>query len=584
MTPTPPSPFLPAQAPPSPATRDTEPVLRARLETTWAGARDGLWDWDVASEALRLSPRWKAMLGYAPDEIAERPEEWFRRVHPRDLDKLKVAIDAHLDGRADCLEAEFRMLHKDGSWRWILCRGQRHAKHALLGGSMTDVTTLKSAENEVLLEAFHDPLTGLPNKRLFQDRLSLALARRRQRPAQPLAVLYLDLDRFHTVNDSLGVDAGDDLLVEVKDRLTGLLRLGDTLGRLGGDKFAVLLDGVGGPREAMQFAEELVAALKRPLQLAGLEVFASASIGIALSKDGKQRAEDLVKDAITAMHRAKKDSSTPFELFDPQMNSNAKERLQLEADLYHAIERGEFLLHYQPIMALQDPGLAAFEALVRWQHPTRGMIRPDLFIPIAEETGLIAPLGSWVLKEACRQMREWKDRFAASRDVSVAVNLSARQFENPGLIDEIVESLDTAGLDPTGLDLEMTESVVMARTRENAATLQALRDLGIKLLIDDFGTGYSSLASLQSFPLDSLKIDRSFVMGMEFEDGKAEIVRTVLALAKALGLEVVAEGIETAESLDILRQLDCEHGQGYFFSAPLDGEAAAAWIEDPPGF
>ncbi len=585
MTSTPP--FTPATVPTPPAAAlptDSADYLRSRLETTWAGARDGLWDWDVANDALRLSPRWKSLLGYASDEVQDRPEEWFRRVHPRDLDELKRAIDAHLNGRSDELETEFRMLHKDGSWRWILCRGQRHAKQALLAGSVTDVTSLKAAENQVLLEAFHDPLTGLPNKRLFQDRLSLALARRRQRAAQPLAVLYLDLDRFHTVNDSLGVDAGDDLLVEIKGRLTELLRLGDTLGRLGGDKFAVLLDGVGGPREAMHFADDLVAALKRPLVIAGLEVFASASIGIALSKDGKERPEDLLKDAITAMHRAKEDGATPFELFDPQMNSNAKERLQLEADLHHAIERGEFLLHYQPVIALASGDLAGFEALVRWQHPTRGMIRPDHFIPIAEETGLIAPLGSWVLEESCRQMREWKDRFQAARDISIAVNLSARQFENPALVDEIVQCLETAGLEPDSLDLEMTESVVMARTRENAATLQALRDLGIKLLIDDFGTGYSSLASLQSFPLDSLKIDRSFVMGMEFEDGKAEIVRTVLALAKALELEVVAEGIETAESLAILRDLECEHGQGYYFSAPVDGDAAAAWIENPPSF
>ena len=561
---------------------ESEQYLRDRLETTWEGSRDGLWDWDVASDKLRLSPRWKAMFGYAPDELTDRPDEWFRRVHPRDLDELRVAIDAHLDGRTDSLEVEFRILHKDGSWRWVLCRGQRHSRHALLGGSVTDVTSIKKAENKILLEAFHDPLTGLPNKRLFLDRLSLALARRRNRPGLPLAVLYLDLDRFHKVNDSLGVDAGDDLLVEVKDRLTGLLRLGDTLGRLGGDKFALLLDGVGGPGQTVQFAEELIEVLKQPLQIAGLEVFASGSVGIALSKDGQERPEDLVRDAITAMHRAKLDGATSVELYDPEMNSHARERLQLEADLHHAIERQEFVLHYQPIIDLQNHELAAFEALVRWQHPSRGLIRPDLFIPIAEETGLIVPLGSWVLRESCRQMREWHDRFPLRSDDSIAVNLTARQFENPDLVPEIVESLEVSGLGPDGLDLEMTESVVMARTRENTVTLQNLRDLGIKLLIDDFGTGYSSLASLQSFPLDSLKIDRSFVMGMEFEEGKAEIVRTVLALARALGLEVVAEGIETAEALEMLRGLECEHGQGYYFSSPIDGNSAAAWIENPP--
>jgi diguanylate cyclase (GGDEF)-like protein/PAS domain S-box-containing protein len=573
------SPFSPEAglAPPS-----TDRHALDRLETTWSGARDGLWDWDVAGETLRLSPRWKAMLGYAPDEVEERPEEWFRRVHPRDLDELKKAIDAHLEKRTDLLETEFRMLHKDGSWRWILCRGMRHGTRALLGGSVTDVTALKASENQVLIEAFHDPLTGLPNKRLFLDRLELSMARRRQRPGQPVAVLYLDLDRFHTVNDSLGVDAGDELLVEVKDRIGGLLRLGDTLGRLGGDKFALLLDGIGGPREAVQFAEEVSGALRQPLHLEGVEIFASASLGIALSDSGEERPEDLVRDAITAMHRAKEDGSIAYELFDPEMNKDAKERLRLEADLHHAVERGEFVLHYQPIVSIQEERLAAFEALVRWQHPERGLIRPDLFIPIAEETGLIVPIGSWVLDEACRQMREWRDRSRHGRDVSIGVNLSARQFENPEIVPEIADCLERAGLEPDGLDLEMTESVVMARTRENAATLQSLRDLGIKLLIDDFGTGYSSLASLQSFPLDSLKIDRSFVMGMEFEDGKAEIVRTVLALARALELEVVAEGIETPEALTMLRELGCENGQGYYFSSPLDGDSAGAWLENTP--
>ena len=556
----------------------------ARLAALWAGARDGLWDWDVPREELRLSPRWKALFGYAPHEVEDRPEEWFRRVHPRDLDELKREIASHLDGRGEVLETEFRMLHKDGTWRWIVCRAKRSEEGTLLAGSLSDVTAAKEAEARLLVEAFHDPLTGLPNKRLFLDRLGLTLARRRQRSGQPIAVLYLDLDRFHTVNDSLGVDAGDDLLVEVTQRLTQLLRLGDTLGRVGGDKFTILLDGVAGPREALAFADDLTTALKRPLHLAGQEVFASCSAGIALSTRGEERPEDLVADAVTAMHLAKEDDTTPYRLFDPEMNAKAKERLRLEADLHHAIQRREFLLHYQPIISLETGRLTAFEALVRWQHPERGMVPPDVFIPIAEETGQILPLGRWVLEEACRQMRAWHDRIASGKDVSIAVNLSARQFEKPDLVDEVVESLQRSGLAPAHLHLEMTESVVMARTRENQERLRRLRELGIKLLIDDFGTGYSSLASLQSFALDALKIDRSFVMGMEFEDSKTEIVRTVLALARSLGLEVVAEGIESPRALEMLRELDCHYGQGYFFSSPMDAESAAAWIEDPPTY
>jgi len=567
------------------ASSGLERDLWDRLETTWSGARDGLWDWDVAAQSLRLSPRWKGILGFAADDFPDRAEEWFKRVHPRDLDGLKRAIDTHLEARSEALEAEFRMLHRDGSWRWILCRGQRHATRALLAGSITDVTALKQRENEILVEAFHDSLTGLPNKRLFLDRLARALDRRRQREGLPAAVLYLDLDRFHTVNDSLGVDAGDELLVEVTQRLTKLLRLGDTLARMGGDKFALLFDGVEGSAEAVELARELLDGLKRPLHLHGVEVFASASLGIALAGEGAARAEDVLRDAITAMHRAKEDGSTPFELFDPRMNANAKDRLRLEADLHHAIRRGEFLLHYQPIIDVQNGELAAFEALLRWQHPERGLVRPDDFIPLAEDTGLIVPMGKWVLDEACRQMQAWRRTYPAGalgREVSVAVNLSARQLESGTLIDEVADAIARAGLDPARLDLEMTESSVMERSRENAATLKALRGLGIKLSIDDFGTGYSSLANLQSFPLDALKIDRSFVMGMEFEEGKVEIVRTVLALARSLGMEVVAEGIETAQALAMLRELGCQNGQGYFFSSPLDGTSAAAWMANPP--
>src|SRR5262245_39411966 len=555
-----------------------------RLLAVWAGARDGLWDWDVGRGEIHFSPRWKEMLGYSEGELSDRPEEWFRRVHPHDLADLKRALASLISGKSALLERELRMIHKGGQWRWVLCRAARLPGSELVGGSMTDVTALKMAENRLLVEASHDRLTGLPNEALFLDRLALALVRSARRPAQSIAVLYLDLDRFHTVNDSLGVEAGDELLVEIARRLTELLRLGDTLARLGGDKFALLLDGVRGAQDAVDFAQEVARTLKRPLTLGGHEVFAQGSIGIALSRSAADRPEDLLRDAITAMHRAKRDGSTVCEVFDPEMNQQAKQRLRLEADLHHALARRELVLHYQPIVSLSDGRLSAFEALVRWQHPERGLVRPDLFIPIAEETGLIVPLGGWVLEEACRTMQGLHQSFPQSEHVSIAVNLSGRQFEDGELLGSIARALERSALSPNRLELEMTESVVMARSHENAERLRSLRQLGIRLLIDDFGTGYSSLSSLRSFPLDSLKIDRTFVSRMEFDEEKREIVRTILALARTLEMEVVAEGIETAEQLAMLKELGCEYGQGFFFSNALDERAASSWMENPPSW
>jgi len=553
-----------------------------RLQAVWAGARDGLWDWNPDTGEVHFSPRWKELLGHGAEEIPDRSQEWFRRVHPQDLGELKRGLAALAEGTAPALELEMRMIHRTGEWRWVLFRGARAPGLRLVGGSLTDVTALKRAENRLLVETSLDGLTGLPNESLFLDRVALALVRGARRPGQAAAVLFLDLDRFHTVNDSLGLAAGDELLVEVARRLTGLLRTGDTLARLGADKFALLLDGVRGPEAAVDFAREIERALQRPLRLGGHELFVQVSIGISLTRQATDRPEDLLRDAITAMHRAKRDGTSVYALFHPEMNQQAKERLRMEADLRHALEMQEFVLHYQPIVALRQGRISGFEALVRWQHPERGMVRPDLFIPIAEETGLIVPIGSWVLEQACRTMRGLHERYPQCEHVSVAVNLSGRQFEDGELMGSIERALQQSALSPERLELEMTESVVMARTHENAERLHSLRDLGIRLLIDDFGTGYSSLSSLQSFPLDCLKIDRSFVSRMEFDGEKREIVRTIVGLARTLDMEVVAEGIETPEQLAMLRELGCEYGQGYFFSSAVDEPSIASWMERPP--
>lgn len=558
------------------------PSSSERLAVLHDGARDGLWDWDLGADRLTVSRRWKEILGLTGESSSMRPEEWYRRVHPRDLEGLKRAIDAHLNEHSDALEHEFRVLLPDGGIRWVSCRGVARRDHSLLGGSLSDITQERELESRLLRELFHDPLTGMPNKAHFLERVGRSLVRARRRGGAEIAVLHLDLDRFHHVNDSLGVGAGDELLIEVAARVSSRIRAGDTLAHFGADKFAVLMDGVRGAREAVELAESIGAVLRPPLVIDDHEIFPAGTIGIAISNPLHLRAEDLHRDSVAAMHRAKDDGTLRYEVHDPGMNVTAKERLRLEGDLHHALERDEFRLHYQPIISFESGRLSGFEALLRWQHPDRGMVRPDIFVPIAEENGLIVPMGAWVMEEACRQLMEWRTSISAANDVTVAVNLSARQFDDPRLLDDVQGALTSSGLESTGLKLEMTESVVMAPTRQNKRTLHSLREQGIKILIDDFGTGYSSLSSLNTFPLDSLKIDRSFVNGMEHEEDKANIVQMILDLADRLSLDVVAEGVETAEQLDMLRGLECEQGQGFFFSTAIDGDSAAALIAEGP--
>jgi len=552
-----------------------------RIAVLHEGARDGLWDWDVGADRLRVSKRWQELLGLSGGTCGLSSKEWFQRVHPRDLEDLKRAIDVHLEGRSDALEHDFRVLGSGSSWRWVSCRAVCRSGR-LLGGSLADITEERELESRLLRELFHDPLTGLPNKAHFLERVGRSLMRTRRKGGAEIAVLHLDLDRFHHVNDSLGVRAGDALLTEVAERVNACMRAGDTLSHFGADKFAVLMDGVKGVREAVELAESIGARLRAPICIDEHEIFPDGTVGIAISHPLHVRAEDLLRDAVAAMHRAKEDGLLRYEVHDPGMKVTAKERLLLEGDLHHALERDELKLHYQPIVSFASGRLSGFEALLRWQHPDRGLVRPDQFIPIAEENGLIVPIGAWVLEEACRQLVEWQASLDAARDITVAANLSARQFDDPRLLNTVERALDRSGLAADGLKLEMTESVVMAPTRRNKRTLHSLRERGIKILIDDFGTGYSSLSALNTFPLDSLKIDRSFVNGMENEQDKVNIVKMILDLASHLSLDVVAEGVETAEQLGMLRDLECEHGQGYYFSTAIDGESAAALIAEGP--
>ncbi|HZQ98024.1 MAG TPA: EAL domain-containing protein [Chloroflexota bacterium] len=435
-----------------------------------------------------------------------------------------------------------------------------------------DNTPRKELERQLAHQAFHDVLTGLPNRALFVDRLDHALVRAGRRHAS-VAVLFLDLDRFKVVNDSLGHDVGDNLLVAVAQRLRGCVRSGDTVARLGGDEFTVLLEDIAAAADAGQVAERIMAAMQAPFELAGHELCISASIGIAVSGGHGVRPDDLLRDADAALYRSKSRGKARYEVFDASMQARALERLRLENELRHGIDRGDLRVHYQPMVRLATGRIAAVEALVRWEHPERGFIPPGDFIPLAEESSLILPLSRWVLAEACRQASQWRGGGRDQPAIGVSVNLSLRQFQHPSLVDEVAAALHASGLEPRRLTLEITEGMMMEAAEAASAILGDLKALGVRLAIDDFGTGYSSLGYLKRFPIDQLKIDRSFVAGLGRDPEDTAIVHAVVRLAHTLGLEVTAEGIETAAQLEALRATGCEHGQGYYFARPLPAGA-----------
>jgi diguanylate cyclase (GGDEF)-like protein/PAS domain S-box-containing protein len=447
-----------------------------------------------------------------------------------------------------------------------------------------DVTGRRSMEEQLRHDTLHDALTGLPNRLLFMERLSHCVARAKRRDSYLFAVLFLDLDRFKVINDSLGHQVGDELLVLVAQRLQRCLRGEDTVARFGGDEFAILLEDISGISDATRVAERIQAELAASVNLTGFDVFTSASIGIALSSSAYSRPEYLLRNADMAMYRAKGLGQARFEVFDRTMHAQALARLQLETDLRRALERQEFVLHYQPIVSLADGEICGVEALIRWKHPERGLLPPDEFIPAAEETGLILPIGRWVLGEACRRLRRWRVRFGEGRLRSLGVNLSAKQFSQIDLMEQVWDALRDSGLPPEVLRLEITESAVMENADAAVVLLGRLKGLGVQISLDDFGTGYSSLSYLHRFPLDALKIDRSFVGEIDLDERTTRLVETVLTLARGLGVPAVAEGIETERQLAHLRSLDCELGQGYYFSPPVPPEELEALLDSDPSW
>jgi diguanylate cyclase (GGDEF)-like protein len=550
-------------------------ISQERYQLAAKGANDGLWDWDLVTDEVYFSPRWKAMLSYPDEEISSSPEEWFSRVHSGDSDRLKADLDNHLQGKTPHFENEHRLQGGDGVYHWVLSRGlaiRQGEKPYRIAGSLTLLTNRA---------AFYDVLTGLPNRTLFMDRLEQAVKRGERHPDALFAVMFLDLDGFKLVNDSLGHLMGDRLLTEISGRLEQCLRIRDTVARLGGDEFTILIEDVNTLGDVLAIADRIHQALSQPFNLNQNEVFITASIGVTLSAGNATLPQNLLQQADQAMYQAKKLGRGRSVIYDSTMHYSMLQRLQLETDLRKAIQKQEFQVHYQPIIALSSGAIAGVEALVRWHHPTQGFVAPSEFIPIAEETGLIVSIGLQVLQIACCQVQRWNRELGLNLDLSV--NFSLKEFAQPDLVMQVKQVLQECQLAPQSLKLEITETTVL---EDGGNTLNEkftqLKSLGVQLHIDDFGTGYSSLSRLRTLPIDCLKIDRSFIDGIKTDDNDTEIVASIISLAHNLKLEVIAEGVETANQLNFLRQLGCDFGQGYFISKPLDVETSQALLRANP--
>jgi len=513
----------------------------------------------------------RTLLGYEPREFLDGPAAWLEKVHPEDREELSTVLQCLLE--VGHLVHDVRARHKDGTYRWLrnelrFAPGRNGGDGEIIG-YWIDITDSKSLEEQLLLDAFHDPVTNLANRALFLDRLGLSFARIQRRKSASFALLCIDIDRFKNVNDSLGHRKGDQMLVSVAKRLLDCIRFGDTVARLGGDEFAVLLEDINGPADVEATVQRIQREIGKPFALDGNEVFATVSIGIAIAGPDYDKPENLLRDADTAMYRAKAEGKARHVVFDGTMRDQAVNLLQLETDLRRAVERNEFLIHYQPIVGLKAGEIVGFEALVRWQHPSRGLIAPGQFIPLAEDTGLIGPIGDWVLRESCRQMAEWQRRFPKNPPLSISVNLSNKQLVL-GFINTVEGILKETRLDPSTLRLEITESTVIENSERAAGLLNELRRLRVRILIDDFGTGYSTMNYLNKLSVDGLKIDRSFIKAINPSGEGLAIVRTILTLARNLGLDVIAEGVETSDQLELLRWLNGEYAQGFYFHKPLE--------------
>ena len=565
---------------------EVEEALRTttrRLELAVEGARDGIWEWNLETGAAYFSARWKQLLGYARTELSDSVEEWFNRVHPHDLARLRDDLQAAREQANRMHELEHRLLGRDGRYCWVLSRGavlrDATGRAIRMAGSMTDTSTMRERVAEIREASRYDAVTHLPRQDLFMERLTRSIELVREHRDYLFSVLVVEVDRFRAVAEGVGNQVADGLLAQLAQRLHGCVEEEDMVARFEGARFAILLSGLEDTAEGTRVAERVHRVMERPFDAAGEPIYLTVNIGMTSSDRAYSTAEAAISDASAAAARVgteQRPRRRP-QMFATHMRIEAVEVLRLETALRQAIESQQFLLHYQPIVELSDMSLIGFEALIRWHHPARGLVSPAEFIPVAEKTGMIVEIGRWVFREAAQQLKQWNSQFPA-REIGVSVNISGKQIGDPQLLPDLLGAVRHNGLPPTGLRVELTETELMQNAAEVQDLLVGLRQHGMRVYLDDFGTGYSSLSYLDRFPVDGLKIDRSFVMVLDGSPDSATMVNTIMGLAGNLGLSVVAEGIENQSQLEQLRALGCVAGQGFLLSRPVDAERATAIV------
>jgi diguanylate cyclase (GGDEF)-like protein/PAS domain S-box-containing protein len=559
--------------------------VKERYALAATGANDCIWDWEADGGSAYFSPRWNDLVGLTVDDEPGTLNDWFDRVHPEDIAELKSRMNARSEQARHNFEHEHRLRREDGEFIWVYARGVVIADSAgrpvRMAGSISSITKRKETEQQLIHRALHDSLTGLPNRVLFIDRLQQALRRYKRDQRLRFAVLYFDLDRFKFVNDSLGHSAGDSLLVSIARRLFSVIRPGDTVARMGGDEFAVLVSDIADESDTAQVAERIHTLFQHEFSVGGRGMYTSASIGVAIVADQYEEHDEILRDADLAMYRAKRSETENTAIFDRTMHDAAISRLNLETDLRRALDRGEFVVYYQPIVTLDERRIVGFEALLRWLHPERGIVEPEGFLSVIEDTGMLASLSWWVLDQACRQIAEWNRLFVNGSRLSMSVNVSASMFQTDDAAQRVRDIVDDSGLRPGDVALELTERDCMEHEEVTRNVLAELRRFGIKIHMDDFGTGYSSLSYLQRCSYDTLKIDRSFIQNIGDEQQSIAIIKTIVGLGRMLNMNVVAEGVESESQMAALRSMNCPEAQGFWFSKPVPPVEVGRMLRGP---